>query len=414
MRDERTVDKIEFLKSTLLSSRNIKSMPKVWDMLRVWGPAWLVMIADVDAASVITAAQTGSVYGTKLIWFLLLLIFPLFVIQELAGRVGAVTGKGLGELIRENYSKRTAIFAAVPMALVDIISYVVEYTGAAIGFQIIGISPQVSVPFIFIAHILIVYKRKYAEAEKPLLIISVLFAVSWAVSAYLTARKGIEVTPFYFSASTGFFFLIAANVGAVIMPFMLFYQASATAEKGITAKNLWAVRLETAIGAIVSELIMIAIVIATIGVNKDSLDFASPGILSQGLSSVAGTFAPYVFGIGLIAASFIALIVISLGSSWGVVEALGWGRKNWFKVYLIESIPALVVPMLALNLINMALNLMVLQIAVLVGPAITLGLIASDKKLMGRYSLKGYNKIIYWTFFILILATGIVSMFLLI
>ncbi|MCL5029040.1 MAG: divalent metal cation transporter [Bacteroidetes bacterium] len=386
---------------------------KIRNMLKVWGPAWLVMIADVDAASVITAAQSGSVYGTKLIWFLLLLTVPLFVIQELAGRVGAVTGKGLGELIRENYSKRTAIFAAVPMALVDIISYVVEYTGTAIGFQIIGISPQVSVPFIFIAHILIVYKRKYAEAEKPLLIISVLFAVSWAVSAFLTARNGIQVTPFYFSASTGFFFLLAANIGAVIMPFMLFYQASATAEKGITAKSLWAVRLETAIGAIVSELIMIAIVIATIGVNKDSLDFASPGILSQGLSSVAGTFAPYFFGIGLIAASFIALIVISLGSSWGVVEALGWGRKNWFKVYLIESIPALVVPMLTLNLVNLALNLMVLQIAVLVGPAITLGLIASNKRLMGRYYLKGYNKIIYWAFFILILSTGIISVLLL-
>ncbi len=407
MRDERTVDKIELLKATIPGARNIKNM------IKVWGPAWLVMIADVDAASVITAAQTGSVYGTKLIWFLLLLIFPLFVIQELAGRVGAVTGKGLGELIRENYSKRTAIFAAVPMALVDIISYVVEYTGAAIGFQIIGISPQVSVPFIFIAHILIVYKRKYAEAEKPLIIISVLFAVSWAVSAFLTARNGIQMTPFYFSASTGFIFLLAANVGAVIMPFMLFYQASATAEKGITAKNLWAVRLETAIGAIVSELIMIAIVIATIGVNKDSLDFASPGILSQGLSSIAGTFAPYFFGIGLIAASFIALIVISLGSSWGVVEALGWGRKNWFKVYLIESIPALIVPMLTLNLVNLALNLMVLQIAVLVGPAITLGLIASNKRLMGSYSLKGFNKIIYWAFFVLILGTGIVSTFLL-
>ncbi len=382
-------------------------------MLKVWGPAWLVMIADVDAASVITAAQTGSVYGTKLIWFLLLLILPLFVIQELAGRVGAVTGLGLGELIRKNYSKRTEILAAVPMALVDIISYVVEYTGAAIGFQIIGISPQVSVPFIFIAHILIVYKRKYAEAEKPLLVISVLFAVSWAVSAFLTARNGIQVTPFYFSASTDFFFLLAANVGAVIMPFMLFYQASATAEKGITVKSLWAVRLETAIGAIVSELIMIAIVIATIGVNKDSLNFASPGILSHGLYSVAGTFAPYFFGIGLIAASFIALIVISLGSCWGVVEALGWGRKNWFKVYLVESIPALVVPMLTLNLVNLALNLMVLQIAVLVGPAITLGLLASNKRLMGRYSLKGYNKIFYWIFFVLILATGVVSMFLL-
>jgi Mn2+/Fe2+ NRAMP family transporter len=387
---------------------------KVWEIFKVWGPAWLVMIADVDAASVITAAQTGSVYGTRLIWFLLLLILPLYVIQELAGRVGAVTGKGLGELIRENYSKHIAILAAVPMALVDIISYVVEYTGAAIGFQIIGINPQVSVPLIFVAHILIVYKRKYAEAEKPLLIISVLFAVSWAISAYLTARNGIQVTPFYFSASTSFVFLLAANVGAVIMPFMLFYQESATAEKGITVKSLWAIRLETAIGAIVSELIMIAIVIASIGVNKESLDFASPGILSKGLSSVAGVFAPYVFGIGLITASFIALIVISLGSSWGVVEALGWGRKNWFKVYLIESIPAVIVPLLAINLVNLALNLMVLQIAVLIGPAITLGVIASNKKLMGIYFLKGFNKIVYWSFFILIIATGVISLFLLI
>jgi Mn2+/Fe2+ NRAMP family transporter len=414
MRDRVITKKIELRESNGLNTKKFKDRSKLRDLLKVWGPAWLVMIADVDAASVITAAQTGSIYGTKLIWFLLLLAIPLYVIQELAGRVGAVTGKGLGELVRENYSKRTAIWVAVPMALVDIISYVVEYTGAAIGFQILGISPQVSVPIIFIAHILIVYKRKYTEAEKPLLVISVLFAAAWCVSAYLTARNGVQVTPFYFSASSGFVFLLAANVGAVIMPFMLFYQVSATAEKGTTAKSLWAVRLETAIGAIVSELLMIAIVIATIGVNKDSLDFASPGILSQGLTSVAGTFAPYVFGIGLIAASFIALIVISLGSSWGVVEALGWGRKNWFKLYLLESIPALVIPMITLNLVNLALDLMVLQIAVLVGPAITLGLIASNKRLMGRYFLTGYNKIIYWTFFVLILITGIVSMFLLI
>ena len=94
----------------------------------MWGPAWLVMIADVDAASVITAAESGAVYGTKLIWFLLVLIVPLYVIQEVAGRVGAVTNKGLGELIRENYSRKTAILASVPMALVDIISYIVEYT----------------------------------------------------------------------------------------------------------------------------------------------------------------------------------------------------------------------------------------------------------------------------------------------
>ena len=386
------------------------SYSRIWELLKVWGPAWLVMIADVDAASVITAAESGAVYGTKLIWFLIVLIIPLYVIQEVAGRVGAVTNKGLGELIRENYSRRTAVLAAVPMALVDIISYVVEYTGAAIGFEILGIPPQISVPIIFIAHVLVVYKRKYADAEKPLLVISILFAIAFSASAFLTARKGIEFTPYYFTNTSDFYFLIAANVGAVIMPFMLFYQASATAEKGIKAKNLWAVRLETAIGAIVSEVIMVAIAVAATGVDANSLNFASPVMLSGALTGVAGKFAPPVFAVGLIAASFIALIVISLGSCWGVTEALGWGRKNWFKVYLAESLPALIVPIVTLNLVNMALNLMVLQIIVLMGPAIILGFISSNKKLMGKYSLGFSNKIVYWVFLALIFGTGIISM----
>lgn len=382
----------------------------IWGLIRVWGPAWLVMIADVDAASVITAAQSGAQYGTKLVWFLLVLAVPLFIIQEVAGRVGAVTGKGLGELIRENFSKRIAALAAVPMALVDVISYVVEYTGIAIGFQMLGVAPLISVPVVFIAHVILVFKRKYAEAEKPLLVISIFFAVSWIASAVLTAQKGVQFTPFYFEATPPFFLLLAANVGAVIMPFMLFYQASATAEKGITVKSLWAIRLETGVGALVSELIMVAILIATVGVRPDSLTFATPDVLSRGLAAVSGNLAPYFFSIGLIVAAFIALIVISLGSSWGVVEALGWGRKNWFRVYLVESIPALLVPLLSLNLINLAISLMVLQIVVLIGPAITLGLICSNKKLMGKHYLRGFNRIAYWAFIAMIFGTGAVSL----
>jgi manganese transport protein len=385
-------------------------MSKLKELLKSWGPAWLVMIADVDAASTITAAESGAKYGTKLVWFLMLLTIPLFVIQEAAGRLGAVTHKGLGELIRENYSQRVAVLAAVPMALVDIISYMVEYTGIAIGFEIFGVSPLISVPIVFVAHVILVYKRKYAQAEKPLLIISIIFALSWVASAFLTARRGITFTPFYFENSSDFFFLLAANVGAVIMPFMLFYQASATAEKCITEKSLWAVRLETAVGAVVSELIMAAILIATVGISTDSLNFAAPKVLAQGLSSVAGSFAPYLFGIGLVAASFIALIVISLGSCWGVVEALGWGRKNWFKVYLVESVPAVIIPLLSLNLIHLALGLMVFQILVLIGPALILGLLCSNRKLMGGHVLGPVNKVVYWTFLAMIVGTGIISL----
>ncbi len=383
---------------------------KVGKIISTWGPAWLVMIADVDAASAITAADTGAQYGTKLVWFLMLLVIPLYVIQEVAGRVGAVTGKGLGELIRENYSRHIAVLAAIPMALVDIISYIVEYTGIAVGFQMMGVSPWISVPIAFLAHVVVVYNRKYAEAEKPLLICSLIFAVVWIVAAFLTARHGIVVVPFYFSTSPDFIFMLAANIGAVIMPFMLFYQVSATVEKGTDSSSVWAVRFETLIGAIFSELIMVAIAVSAIGISANSLDFTSPKVLSQSLSSVAGHFAPYVFGVGLITASFIALIVISLGSCWGVTEAMGWGKKHWFKVYLIESIPAVLIPLFSFNLIKLALNLMVLQIIVLIAPAVILGVIASNKKLMGNFSLKGFNRFIYWFFIALIFATGIVSM----
>ncbi len=83
-----------------------RNLPKILNILEIWEPAWLAMIADVDAASVITAAESGAVYRTKLIWFLMILALPLYVIEEVAGRVGAVTQKGLGELIRENYNKQ--------------------------------------------------------------------------------------------------------------------------------------------------------------------------------------------------------------------------------------------------------------------------------------------------------------------
>lgn len=385
-------------------------LPKISGLLRTWGPAWLVMIADVDAASVITAAESGAMYGSRLLWFLLILIIPLYVIQEVAGRVGAVTGMGLGELIRENFSTRIAVLAAVPMALVDIISYVVEYTGAAIGFQILGIPPLISVPLVFVAHLVLVYRKQYAQAEKPLIGISMLFGLAWIAAAFLTARHGVPITPFYFSTSRDFLFLLAANVGAVIMPFMLFYQASATAEKGITANHLDSVRFETAVGAIASELLMIAIAVAAMGVRSETLNFAQPAILSRGLAAVSGVFAPYLFAVGLIAASFIALIVISLGSCWGVTEAMGWGRSNWFKVYLIESLPALLVPLVTLDLVNLALGLMVLQIVVLLGPAVTLGLIASNRRLMGKHILRGANRVLYWFFLILILAMGLASL----
>ena len=137
------------------------------------------MMTNVDAPSVITAAETGAIYGYGLIWLVLLLTVPLFFIQEASGRIGTVTRKGLGEVIREHYSKRIALLAAVPMALTDLLTYVAEYLGIAIGMEILGVSPFISIPSAFLLHLILVYRRRYAVVESILIGVSTLLMVSY-------------------------------------------------------------------------------------------------------------------------------------------------------------------------------------------------------------------------------------------
>jgi manganese transport protein len=180
-----------------------------------FGPAWIVMIADVDAPSVLTAATVGATYSYGLIWFFILLIVPLFVIQEMSGRVGMATGKGLGQVIRENYSRRVALLASLPMATVSIVSYIAEFAGIAVGMELIGVPPLVSVPFAYVAYAAVVVKRKYLTTEKVLLVVSAVLIISYAGS--LLARGLVSSSPVYVSVEPRFFFLLAACAGAVVI-----------------------------------------------------------------------------------------------------------------------------------------------------------------------------------------------------
>ncbi|MGA2972070.1 MAG: NRAMP family divalent metal transporter [Candidatus Bathyarchaeia archaeon] len=395
--------------SEQMETRGISGLDRLRTFAHSFGPAWIVMIADVDAASILTAAADGAIYGYSLVWFLFLLTVPLFLIQEAAGRIGVATGKGLGEIIRENYSRRTALLTSVPMACTDILSYVAEFTGIAIGFQLLGVAPILSLPVIYVVYLLIVWKRGYATIERVLLAISAVLIVSYAASLFLRGLPPVrEYMLFFWSWEPRFLYMLAATAGAVVMPFMLFYQASATAQKEV--KSLWSSRLETLIGAIASEVGMVVILLATIGLNGSLLGTNSPRGLSRALSFLAGPYAPYVFAMGLIAASFLALVVISLGSAWGVAETIGWGRRRFFWIYLIESLPALFVPMLFPDLFKLAIDMMVLFVFVLLGPGVMVGLIARKKQVMGRFvSTLGWS-VVYWLSLALVVASGFIAL----
>ena len=385
--------------------------------LKLFGPAWLVMMADMDASSTIGAAETGAIFKYGLIWFLLLLVIPLYFIQEVSGRIGAVTRKGLGEVIRENYSRKTAILLSFPMALTDVITYIIEYLGVAIGLEMMGVPVYITVPIVYIIHILIVTKRKYIKAEKILLLISSLLIIGFG--ATLAVRGIKDYSPIYFVPSPDFIYILAVNVGAVIMPFMLFFQASATAEKmrwiPKTSENflnraIKHVKVETLIGAIVTELLMAIVEMATAGIDP-SANFASASDLSSALRYIAGSYSPYLFGIGLIGAGFLALVIISLGSAWGIVEALGIPREKSYIVYILESLPAVIVTLIIPSylLINVVLNLLVAFIFVLIGPAIVMGMIARNKKIMGEFRSSCLQNVEYWGSLIFIVIFGILA-----
>jgi manganese transport protein len=374
-----------------------------------FGPAWVVMIADVDAASILTAAADGDLYGYSLVWFLLLLTLPLFLIQEAAGRIGVATGKGLGEIIRDNYSRRIALLTSVPMAFTDILSYIVEFTGIAIGFQLLGIEPILSLPVVYMLYLVVVWRRGYGTVERFLVAFSVVLIVSYGGSLFLRGLPPMHEYMFFFwSWKPSFLYLLAATAGAVVMPFMLFYQASATAQKNV--KSVWSSRLETLIGAIASEIGMVVILLATIGLNGALLETSSPRQLSRALSFLAGSYAPYVFAVGLIAASFLALVVISLGSAWGVAEAIGWGRQRFFWIYLFESLPALLIPILHPDLFQLAIDMMVLFVFVLLAPGIMVGFITRKKRIMGSLSSSFGWSAPYWISLVLVVASGFIAL----
>ena len=376
----------------------------------VMGPAWLVMIADVDVASIITGIESGNQFKYAMVFIEIILIIPLFIIQDAAGRVGAVTQKGIGELILENYGRNIALVATLPMALTDFLSYLVEYFGIAFGFEILGIPIFPYILIVFILHLFIVMTRSYKSAERILMVISgffVLFVIYLGLAS--NPDYGLlltqSISPFQPYNNSDFDFLIIANIGAVIMPWMLFFQAGAVSEKKIDNSHLHFERWETFIGAIVSEILMVGMIL--VGINLGDSFLSDSSILTN--TTALGLNVIYIFGWTFIFSGFLALIIISLGSSWGVVESLGYKRqsKQNLYIYAIESIPALILTLMIKISIDYMIALMVLFVFVLLFPALLLGIIVKNKTIMKSYVYSKREIYIYWITLFIIEVAGL-------
>jgi Mn2+/Fe2+ NRAMP family transporter len=250
----------------------------------------------------------------------------------------------------------------------------------------------------------LVFKKEYKTAEKYLLAVSLVMLCAYIFFMGRSLSSHYPLIPS--SLSKDFLFLIAANVGAVIMPFMLFYQTTATAKKDY--HSVQATKIETFVGAVFSEIIMVAIVIVSVGLNPQTT-IADSSSLKNAIIGLGGTSTSVIFALGLVAAGFLALIVISMASAWGVVESLGMKGNTWFIIYVIETLPAVLVIFLFQNLIGLVLSLMVSLIFVLIGPVIAMGLLAQNTKLMGKYALSLFDKIAFWGSVIIVVLCGLLA-----
>jgi len=296
--------------------------------LRVVGPGLVVAFADTEAGSITTAATSGAQFGMKLILLQLLLIVPLFAVQEMTVRLGTISGKGHAALIRQRYGLGWAWLSLGTMLVTNVAGLVTEFVGIAGAALIFGIP---MIPMVAAAAILllgVVFTGRYKRAEYAalalclleLLFIPAAFAAHPNPAAILHGIFGSQPL-----RDRDYLLLVAGNIGAVIMPWMIFYQQSATVDKKLRLPDLNFARFDTAIGAVATQFIMVAVVVttaATLYVKHISVSDAAHAALA--LVPLAGKYAGLAFGAGLIGASLLGAFVISLATAWAFGEAFQW------------------------------------------------------------------------------------------
>jgi NRAMP (natural resistance-associated macrophage protein)-like metal ion transporter len=302
----------------------------------VIGPGFITAVVDNDAGGIFTYSQAGAKYGYLPLWTLLPIMALLIVTQEMTARMGAVTGKGLSDLIREEFGLRTTFFMMVALVLANLTNVMANFAGVASSLELFGVSRYISVPIGALIVWLLVVKGNYASVERIFLFATLLY-VSYIISGVLVKPDWKEaaiysVTPVLLF-DPAYITLLIAMVGTSVAPWMQFYLQAAIVEKGVTAKDYIESRIEVIVGCVVMTVIAFFIIVACAGAIwtvaprdiKDSTDAA------LGLKPF-GDYAYLLFAGGLFNASLFAACILPLSTAYTVCEGLGFEsgvNKRW-------------------------------------------------------------------------------------
>jgi NRAMP (natural resistance-associated macrophage protein)-like metal ion transporter len=294
----------------------------------VIGPGFITAVVDNDAGGILTYSQAGSKYGYLPLWTLLPITLLLIVTQEMCSRMGAVTGKGLSDLIREEFGLRTTFVVMTILVLANLTNVMANFAGIASSLELFHVSRYISVPLGALAVWLLIVKGNYASVEKIFLFACLVY-IGYIVSGFLVEpnwkQAAIDSVRPRLMFDTGYITMLIGMVGTSIAPWMQFYLQAAIVEKGVSAKEYVESRIEVIVGCVVMSVIAFFIIVACAGGiwKNGPRDIENAADAALGLRPF-GQYASGLFALGLFNASLFAACILPLSTSYTVCEALGF------------------------------------------------------------------------------------------
>jgi NRAMP (natural resistance-associated macrophage protein)-like metal ion transporter len=398
----------------------MKSLAKGWRsrlalILAVVGPGFITATVDNDAGGSFTYSQAGAQFGYSLLWAMIPITVSLIVIQEMASRMGAVTGKGLSDLIREEFGFRVTFLVMVALVVTNFGNVVAEFAGVASSLELFGISRYLVVPAAAFLVWLLVVRGTYDSIEKIFLgasafyvcyiVAGLLAGPDWKAAAYATVSR----PPATGIRTYGYVYMLVALVGTTIAPWMQFYLQASIVEKGITVRQYRTSRWDVILGCLFSVVVAWFIIVACAatlymgGIH----DIPSAAVAAQALRPLAGDYAYLLFAAGLFNASLFAASILPISTAYAVCEGLGFesglDKKfheapafYWLYTLLIVAgagvvlIPRL--PLVYVLVLSQVVNGILLPFVL-----VFMLMLTNDRELMGRYTNSRRFNIVAWT-----------------
>jgi NRAMP (natural resistance-associated macrophage protein)-like metal ion transporter len=387
----------------------------------VVGPGIITANVDNDAGGITTYSLAGAHYGYRLLWTVIPVAIALFVVQEMCSRLGVVTGKGLADLIREEFGVKATVYLMMLLLVTNLGNTMAEFAGLATALEIVHVPRWVSVPVGAAFVWWLVTWGTHRAVEKAFLLASG-FYVAYVISGIMAKPDWLEVarrtvTP-SFEVSLPFVVMMVGMVGTTIAPWMQFYQQAAVVEKGITTRNLREARIDVAVGTLGAVVVVWFIVVACgATLHAAGVPIRDASDAAQALVPLAGRHAGLLFGFGLLNASLFAAAILPLSTAYSVCEGIGWERgidcklreaPQFYSIYtaLIAigagtvMIPGL--PLLKVLYLSQVANGILL-------PAVLLFMLtlANRKDLLGQHvNSRGFNAVA-WTLVVSLIAMTI-------